>query len=200
LAAALLSSAPMHQDRISSLAPRRHKLTVEEFCALADAGFFEGKGRFELIEGGVYMMSPLFSRHSDTARRIANLLEAAIDGAGLAHRVYAPLSLRLSEHSMPEPDIVVTRGSVDAFATAEDAVLVVEVSDASRAHDLGRKATLYARYDIAEYWVIDLRKNCIHQMTSPSSKGYAETVVHPFGARVEAKLVPSITLDSSRLA
>lgn len=67
-------------------------------------------------------------------------------------------------------------------------------------HDLKRKAKLYARHGIPEYWVVDLKGGAIHQMTAPSAKGYGEVVVHPFGARVTSKLVPPIALDSARLA
>lgn len=95
----------MHQDGISSRAPRRHKLTVEEFCALADAGFFEGKGRFELIEGEVYKTSPLHVPHARAMRVILTELDRAIADSGLPLEVVGTVSLRLGARSLPEPDL-----------------------------------------------------------------------------------------------
>ena len=37
------------------------------------------------------------------------------------------------------------------------ALLVVEVADSSLAYDRGRKARVYARNGIADYWILNLR-------------------------------------------
>ena len=39
---------------------------------------------------------------------------------------------------------------------AAQALLVIEISETSRAVDLGRKAAIYAAAGIPEYWVLDL--------------------------------------------
>lgn len=65
--------------------------------------------------------------------------------------------------------------------TAEDVLLLIEVSDSSIATDLQEKADLYAESGIVEYWVIDVPASRIHVMTGSDGKHYRniEIVVPP---------------------
>lgn len=190
----------MGHERFSIPAPTRHKLTVEEFLALDEAGFFEGKGRFELIEGGIFQMSPPYARHSTLTRRIANMIEAAIEQTGLDLEVFAQVSVRISDTSMPEPDVVVAMPRTVGAVPLAEMRLAIEVSDSSLAHDLKRKVRLYAKHGVPEYWVVDVPNAQVHQMTDPGPKGYGAIDVHPFGTRFASKTVPQIALDTVRLA
>ena len=44
---------------------------------------------------------------------------------------------------------------------ADDVLLAVEISDSSLAYARSTKFALYARYGIAEYWVVDLTRECV---------------------------------------
>lgn len=63
--------------------------------------------------------------------------------------------------SEPEPDLAVTKSSLretrGANPNTSDLRLVVEVSDSTFEFDRRVKAELYARADIREYWVVDVR-------------------------------------------
>ncbi|UZK71138.1 Uma2 family endonuclease [Sphingomonas sp. S1-29] len=191
----------MGQEHFPVAEPTRYKLTVEEFLALDDAGFFFEHGRHELIDGDIYQMSPLHVPHARASRVLCSLIEAAIKEAGLHLEVIGTVSMRLGHHSLPEPDLVVVGPEVgDKFVELDAARIAIEISDSSLGHDLKRKAALYGSYGVAEYWVVDLNNRAIHQMTDPTPEGYAGVGVHPFGARVASKLVPQIVLDSARLA
>ncbi|UUL82928.1 Uma2 family endonuclease [Sphingomonas qomolangmaensis] len=191
----------MGQERFSVSEPTVHKLTVEEFLALDEAGFFLGKGRFELIEGEIYQMSPLHRPHARVIIEIGSQLHRAVGAAALDLEVLSPVSMRLGPHSLPEPDLLVAAPDPDdKFVELGFARLAIEVADASLKHDLTRKAPLYAQHGIPEFWIVDLNARTIHQMTDPRPEGYASVEVHPFGARVASKLVPQIVLDSARLA
>lgn len=180
--------------------PTRQPITVEWFLTLVRGGPLQGKGRFELIEGEIFRMAPQFARHSTATRRIANRIEEAIETANLSPSVYSQISLQVGETGMPEPDVVVADWSGDGAVPIDKAIIAVEVSDSSLAYDLKRKARLYARYGVPEYWVIDLPNAQIHQMSGPTTKGYAAIEVHPLGTRVTSKVVPEIQLDTAALA
>lgn len=191
----------MGHERFPVPEPMVHKLTVEEFVALDEAGFFLGKGRFELIEGEIYQMSPLHRPHGRIIIEIGSQLHRAVEAAALELEVLSPVSMRLGPHSLPEPDLLVAAPDPDdRFVELGFARLAIEVAGASLRHDLMRKAPLYARHGIPEYWVVDMEGRAIHQMTDPAPSGYETVEVHPFGARVRSKLVPQIVLDSTRLA
>ena len=86
-----------------------------------------------------------------------------------------------NEHSEPEPDLVVlrqprTRPKMKARPT--DILLIVEVADSTRSFDLTKKADLYARAGIADYWVFDTNKREIIVHQDPISGKYTSIAVY----------------------
>jgi len=182
--------------------PRVHRITVEEFLALDEAGFFDEVGRVELIEGEIIEMAPLFRPHART------LLELTI-AVGLAVReipgieALTPVSTRLDPHSLPEADIVVATIVPDEeedFVTAAMARLLIEVSASSLGHDLGRKLRLYARTGVPEYWVVDVNGRSIIRMHAPEGEAYTQRTEFAFGDAIPSATIPDLTIDTARLA
>lgn len=157
---------------VSSLPlPSRHRFTRDEADALMRAGLLR-EGGFELIEGDILEKMPKHAAHVNATRRASRRLEALFGRAFV--RVQDPIVL--SPISEPEPDIAVTRHPEERYADAnpdaDEARLIVEVSDTTLAFDLSTKASLYARAGIAEYWVIDVNGRRLHRYTEPRDDGY----------------------------
>lgn len=78
--------------------------------------------------------------------------------------------------SEPEPDIAVVAGTPRDYRDAHPAtaLLIVEVSDATRAYDCGRKLAAYARAGIAEYWLLDVVDNTLKVCRTPLGEDYRE--------------------------
>jgi len=57
-----------------------------------------------------------------------------------------------------------------------DVLLLVEVSDSSLTFDQGVKLRIYARYGVAEYWVVDVEGRRIITYREPVGQGYARTL------------------------
>jgi Uma2 family endonuclease len=99
-----------------------------------------------------------------------------------------------AEHNRPEPDLAALRVPLSTLTgnpAAEEVELVVEVADATLAQDLSRKAELYARAGIPEYWVFDVRDQVMHVHRTPIRGSYRSIVArtaevaalpHPLGA------------------
>jgi Uma2 family endonuclease len=121
---------------------------------MADIGFFQGQ-RAELIAGEVMVLSPQSPAHYTVSHHVAELLHTAF-GTGYHVRMYGPIAL--GQHSEPEPDVAVVVGAREDYATQhpKSALLIVEVSDTSLDSDRTRKASLYARAGIADYWIVNL--------------------------------------------
>jgi Uma2 family endonuclease len=67
------------------------------------------------------------------------------------------MTLDLGRVSVPDPDVAVIPGApTPAGDYPTTALLVVEVSDTTLRHDRGRKARMYARAGIADYWIVNL--------------------------------------------
>ena len=81
------------------------------------------------------------------------------------------------EASVPEPDAAVIRAPVGAgHPQADQAALVVEVSDTTLEYDMTAKAALYASAGIPEYWVIDLNERVLYAHRQPVGGAYTEIV------------------------
>src|SRR5262245_56809926 len=113
-------------------APRRHKLTVDEYRRMGAAGVLTPDARVELIDGEIIDMAPIGSRHAGVVTRIARMLERAVGDAAI---VWVQNPIAVGEWSEPQPDIALLEARADfyesAHPTPQDVMLLVEVADSS---------------------------------------------------------------------
>jgi Uma2 family endonuclease len=176
----------------------KHRLTVEEFLLLDREGAF-GDRRTELFEGEVYYMSP---KHRPHARAVGDLyfaIRQCLDRSGSGLAVLTDISVRLSDHDVPEPDIAVTDAAEgEGILPLESVRLLAEVADSTLPKDLGLKAALYARAGVPESWVVDVDGCVIHQMWSPEADGYAHRREVAFGERIEAATIEGLAVPGKQ--
>src|SRR5690606_10483684 len=113
-------------------------------------------------------MPPIGDRHAAAVRLLNTRLVRAV---GDTAEVSSQLPLRLSLRSEPQPDFAIVkakRGGYREHPLARDVLLLIEVSDSTLRYDLGKRARLYAVHAIPEYWVFDLRRNCVWRHGVPS--------------------------------
>ncbi len=181
--------------------PRRLWLRVEDFLVLSQAGALDGFSKSELIDGEVITINAQFQRHSYAKSQLAFRLTSALAALACELLVLVEVAIAMPPHDMPEPDIVAMRGPLGAGAVNLDAVvLVVEVADTTRDTDLGRKSALYARRNIAEYWVVDLQNAEIVLHWQPGAEGFGQRGVQAFGTTVSAATIAGLTIETSGLA
>jgi Uma2 family endonuclease len=171
----------------------KHRLTVDEFLLLDREGAF-GDRRTELFEGEVYYMSPRHRPHARAVTEQVVTLAKALEGSELS--VLSDISVRLSDHDVPEPDIAVTDAPEgEGILPLEAVKLLIEVSDSTLTQDMGLKAALYAGAGVPEYWVVDVSGRVIHQMWSPGSEGYAERREVTLGAKIVAQTISALAVE-----
>jgi Uma2 family endonuclease len=155
--------------------PRPHRLTVDDYYRMAEAGVLTPDDRTELIEGEIIDMAPIGSAHAEVVRLLTQRLLRA---AGHEHVVSAQLPVRLSQRSEPQPDVALLRAKATGYRrahpTAGDVLLLIEISDTTLRYDLGVKARLYATHGVTEYWVVDLVANRVWRHRKPSGTQYLE--------------------------
>jgi Uma2 family endonuclease len=69
------------------------------------------------------------------------------------------MPIHLGRLSKPEPDLAVVVGSPRDYVKSgapTTALLLIEVAETTLALDRGRKASLYAKFGISDYWVLNL--------------------------------------------
>jgi len=177
------------------------KITANEFLALADAGLFAQFGRTELIEGEVWTMNAVHQWHARTQGQFIIAIHEALRLAGSDLIVYGAGSVMLGDSSMPEPDIAVVSPRVGGagFLPSSALRIAVELSDTTSTVDLGRKAALYARFSIPEYWVADRDTQTVIRHAGPSDQGYADVLKLRFGAAIVSATLEGVSVDTACL-
>ena len=108
-----------------TVAPSRRRFTVEEYCAMADAGILSEEEHIELLDGEIFVLPPINPPHEDgTTRLSSDLIYQLRDRAW----VRVQNSLRLNDYGLPEPDILIVRLRDDYHRvrpTPADVLLVI---------------------------------------------------------------------------
>lgn len=156
-----------------------YTLTVDDLDRMVEAGIFAEDDRVELLEGILVEMSPEGPPHAAVIARLTRHFVLAVEGQGLGVRTQHPL--RAESRSQPEPDLAVTPDAFSWRGHPTSAVLVIEVAQTSLAVDRGRKAVIYARAGVLEYWIVDLAAMCVEVRREPGPDGYGATTSHGLG-------------------
>src|SRR3989442_4917781 len=169
------------------------RMTVERYFALVDEGLLDADDRVELLEGVVVAMSPSNPPHATVVGLVYGALSGAVgDGAAVRCRC----SIILGRYSAPEPDVAVVAGHERDYMTAHprNALLLVEVADTSLAQDRLTKGALYAAAGIPEYWIVNLRADCVEVLRDPQPEAgrYREQTVLGHGERLTLVALPDV--------
>jgi Uma2 family endonuclease len=146
-----------------------HRMSLDEYHQLIEAGGFDEDARVELIDGLLVDMSPKTREHELAIAWLNRWLILAVDADRFIATVGMPLTLERSE---PEPDLIVFAHDARRPYHPATAELVIEVSVSSLRHDLLIKAPLYAAAGVAEYWVVDVEGRRVVRHRDPSGGHY----------------------------
>jgi Uma2 family endonuclease len=185
---ALISSTPS--------GVRRHRWTRDEFYRAITLGFFKPDERWELIDGDLYEQMGENPPHSHACRRCRRQLETAF--LGLEYFVSEQHPVTLPDDTEPEPDIAVIAGTLNQFAhchpSADDILLIVEVSATTLDFDRLVKAPAYAASRIAEYWILNLEGRRLEVHRSPQDGAYTSVVTIPETGAVSPLAAPNAVI------
>jgi len=151
----------------------RHKLSLEDYYKMGEAGILGEDSRVELIEGELIDMAPIGSRHVRAVNILTELLVPQARGVAVVS-VQNPVSL--PPDNGPQPDIALLKPRADDYGdslpTAQDVLLIIEVADTTAKYDREVKAALYARHGVQEFWLVDLQEKAVEIYQEPGSKRY----------------------------
>ena len=167
------------------------KFTVEEYYRMAEAGILQSDERVELVNGEIITMAPIGNPHATGVRRVDRVFGQT---AGGAVTISGQNPVLIGERSTPQPDIAVLRYREDDYfgkpPSAEDVLLLIEVSDSSLAYDREVKVNLYAQANVPETWIMNLVDDCIEAFTGPGPDGYANHTTYRRGERISPSTLP----------
>ncbi len=140
----------MKQDAI-----RIHRWTRREYDRMIDRGVFGPDDRVELLDGLLVVKEPQDTPHAAAIDLVAAALRVAF-APGWLVRAQAPMAA--DRRSEPEPDVYVVPGAPRDYLREHPTrpVLVVEVAHSRLRFARTRKAAIYARARVEDYWILNL--------------------------------------------
>lgn len=176
----------------------KHRITVEAYHRMGEAGVLAPDARTELIDGEILDMAPIGSRHASVVNWLNRRFMSAVGERAIV-QVQGPV--RLGELSEPEPDLALLKPRADyyrdALPGAADLLLIVEVADSTQRLDRRVKVPLYARHGVPEVWVIDLENALAHFHRRPGGGTYADISATASPAVTPIAALPGVAIDLS---
>jgi len=180
--------------------PRRHRITVHDYHRMGEIGVFAPDARVELIEGEIIDMAPIGKDHQSVVDQLTRALVMTVGDRAIV-RVQG--SVRLSQWSEPEPDVVLLKSRLDfyrgEFALGTDTLLVIEVSDTTLRYDRDVKVPLYARHSVPEAWVVDVNGDALLVYGDLRDGKYERHVALDRPHSAPLTQLPGVTLDVAAL-
>jgi Uma2 family endonuclease len=153
--------------------PTRIRITTDRYQKMVATGVLTKCDRVELIEGEIVDMAPIGPKHAAVTSRLTRLFIRELGNSAI---VSPGGPVNLGDLSEPQPDVLVLKPRADDYSSkipeATDVLLLIEVSDSTLTFDQSTKLSLYARYGVSEYWVVDVEGQRIVVYREPAAKGY----------------------------
>ena len=173
-----------------------HRISVEQFHRMIEAGVFAEGDRIELIDGEMRDMTPIGPRHNSCTDSLTMTFAPKLAGKAIV-RVQG--ALVLDDGTEFYPDLLVLRQRADRYQrsnpTGEDTYLVIEVADTSLSVDRDTKLPKYARAAIRRYWVADIQNRTIHDYRDPAPFGGRYRQLHSVSEGVLSVIIEGIDIQ-----
>ena len=144
------------------------RISVDQYHAIIRAGVFDDDDPIELLEGWLVEKMPRNPPHSVATVLVSDVLSPVLP-PGWHIICQEPIT---TDDSEPEPDVCAVRGNIRDYTEShprpQDVGLLVEVADATLRRDRGMKKTIYARANIAVYWIVNLVDRCLEVYSDPT--------------------------------
>ena len=126
----------------------RPSYTYEDYC--------QWEGRWELIEGMPYAMSPLpVPDHQRVSLNLCILLKEGLKNCKQC-RVYPPLDWKMAEDTVVQPDVLIVCNKIEKKYLDFPPALVAEIlSPSTAAKDRNVKMELYQAQGVKYYCILD---------------------------------------------
>jgi Uma2 family endonuclease len=178
----------------------RRQFTVHDYARMREAGILTEDDRVELLDGEIYLMSPLGPLHIAIVNRLNKLLMRQIGDDAILSIQNA---VQLNDYSEPQPDVALLSPRDDYYAQAlarpDDILLLIEVADSSFTYDRDQKLPRYAASNIAEVWIIDVDQRVVEQYVQPLQGQYTQLTKILLGQAIQSKTMPQLHFTTDQL-
>ena len=185
----------MNAPRIDWNAVEHFKLRLADVELLQRAGVLD-KQRVELIEGVLLAVSPQYRPHSYTRNELSRRFWKALGELHSPLSAEPEVTVKISEDTAPEPDIVLTDAPMgEGYVPVASVALAIEIADSSLRRDLGDKRDIYAIAGVPEYWVVDVDKAEVHRFADARDGTYRAEPPIPLAGELRSLTMPELVID-----
>lgn len=186
-------------------------MSAQRRYTVADLAEFPPEMRTELFDGvlivdGVPVLdrapvvtpSP-FARHQRLCRRLSTAIDTYLDAHG-GGEVFFEIDVIFDEHNTCRPDLIVVgddqRDIIEGHVHGAPKLVIEILSDPR--HDRIRKRATYARFGVAEYWIVDPEADRIEVYRLDGDRYTKPTVLEP-GEALTTPFLPGLEIDLTQL-
>jgi len=194
-----MSAGPTSAETTALLLESPRLLSVDEYHRMIAAGILDEDERLELLEGVIVARAPQSPAHAYCIQWLTRFLVRRL---GDAYAVRPQLPLTLGERNEPEPDLTVVRAdSASKDHHPGTAVLAIEVSGDSLRKDRRVKAAVYARFGIAEYWIVNVEARVVEVLSDPDAGdgAYRRTRIVTTSETLTSEALPELSFPVDEL-
>jgi Uma2 family endonuclease len=153
--------------------------TAQDYHRMSELGILDPNERTELIDGQITLMVAKGNPHILTVRLLTRTMETSLSDRPILVSIQEPIQLNNS--SEPEPDLAIVQGNMFDYADRHpqptEIHLIIEVADSTLKYDCQVKDKHYAKANIPDYWVVDLKNRQVHVFRNPTPTGYASQLI-----------------------
>ncbi|MBC7105760.1 MAG: Uma2 family endonuclease [Firmicutes bacterium] len=177
--------------------PQRDTYTYADYALLPEGA------PYQLIGGELILTPAPTTFHQIVSMRLENMLVNFVTERGLGLVLDAPVDVYLEEKETYQPDIIfISRDRLDIVEKARvngAPDLVVEILSPSTAYyDMKKKARVYARHGVREYWLVDPEERSIEVYRGHEGRFLADQRVEGDGT-VRSLVLEGLEVDAARL-
>lgn len=169
------------------------RFTYEDYLHFPD-----DRKRYQIIDGEVYMVPAPVPYHQIVSSNIEFMLRSFVSKHNLGQVFRAPCDVILSNEDVVQPDIFFISKNRLKIITEKNIAgppdLIIEVlSPYTEKLDRAIKRDLYARYEVLEYWLVDLATKEIEILTI-SGKEFSSMGAYDINDAFESKVIKGLLL------
>jgi Uma2 family endonuclease len=181
--------------------PPRRAFNVHDIRRMVDAGVLSEDENIELVEGEIVVMAAKGYAHEMIRKALSKaVILAVMDDFDVG----LEMTLQFAPGTLLEPDVAVfppgrLLKSDAGFVKVGhgDCLFVIEIAATSLAYDRGRKANLYARFGVQEFWVVDANERITGLHTGPSGDGWSSIVKRSADEMLTTSALPRLAIKLS---
>lgn len=167
--------------------PHKFKFTYEDYYRLPD------KPKVELIDGAYFVSPSPFAKHQQVSWKIEHLLGEWVEEHDLGEVYNAPLDVILSQYDTVQPDILFIAKErtniIRKFIEGPPDLVIEILSPYNKVTDQKIKKSLYEKFGVPEYWIVDPDKQTITRFNLKSKK-YQTAKTYRHGEVMQSKILP----------